>query len=165
MPDLLTHVFLAYSLCRICSWRWGWLTSRYITLGMVGALIPDVGSIGILIPSWIVEQFVGVPFAWGSFATGGGVLVSVILGGVVLTAAERRQGTLLLVIGAGSHLLADSFLRSPTGRTEQLVWPISQYRVPSPGLYLSTDPELMIATGAIAFVVWCLDTYGDNQQI
>ncbi len=37
MPDLLAHAFIAYSLCRVLSWRFDWLTTPYVTLGMVGA--------------------------------------------------------------------------------------------------------------------------------
>ena len=72
---------------------------------------------------------------------------------------DRRTLLLLLGVGAGSHLLADSLLLTPTGRSVQLIWPLSQDKVPSPGLYLSTQPEPMLVTGAIALLVWGVHRY------
>lgn len=156
MPDLLAHVFIAYSICRVASWRVEWLTTPYVTLGMVGAFIPDIVKIKLLLPSESIEAILDVPFDWGSLATGGGTLLSVCVGLVLLRSSERRRGGVLLAVGAGSHLLADSLLLTPTGRSVQLIWPLSQYKIPTPGLYLSTQPEPMILTGAIAFFIWGL---------
>lgn len=154
MPDLLAHVFIAYVVCRLLSFRVSWLTTPYVTVGLVGAFIPDLVKIKLLAPSGVVEQALGVPFDWGSLATGGGTLLSVLIGVVLLSSAERRRGGAMLAVGAGSHLLADSLLRTPTGHTVQLFWPVSQYKLPSPGLYLSTQPEPMLVTGAVAALVW-----------
>lgn len=46
----------------------------------------------------------------------------------------------LLLLGGASHLVADAFLRTPTGGSYPLFWPITDYSPPTPGLYLSTDP-------------------------
>jgi hypothetical protein len=159
MPDLLAHVFIAYSICRVTSWRFEWLTTPYVTLGMVGAFIPDIVKIKLLLPSESIEGILGVPFDWESLATGGGALLSVCIGLVLLASSERRRGGLLLGIGAASHLLVDSLLLTPTGRSVQLFWPFSQYKVPSPGLYLSTQPEPMFVTGGIALLVWGVHRY------
>jgi membrane-bound metal-dependent hydrolase YbcI (DUF457 family) len=153
MPDLLAHAFIAYSLCRVLSWRQAWLTTPYVTLGMIGALIPDLVKINLVVPSETVQRMVGVPFEWGSLATWGGTFLSVCVGIVLLSSLERRRGA-MLGIGAGSHLLADSLLLTPTGHSVQLFWPLSQYKLPSPGLYLSTQPEPMFVTGGIALLVW-----------
>jgi hypothetical protein len=29
MPDLLTHAFVAYTICTLLSWRYAWLTPTY----------------------------------------------------------------------------------------------------------------------------------------
>ena len=159
MPDLLAHVFIAYSACRILSWRLSWLTNQYITLGMVGAFIPDLVKVKLVIPGWQVEQLLGVPFSWESFTTGGGVLLSILIGVVLLAATERRKGGIMLALGALTHLIADSLLLTPTGRTTQLLWPLTQYTTPSPGLYLSTQPEPTIVTGGCAILVWSVHHY------
>ncbi|WP_246988355.1 metal-dependent hydrolase [Halorientalis marina] len=156
MPDLLAHVFIAYALCRSLSFRWEWITRQYITVGMVGAFIPDLTKIKLVVSKRVVEQTIGYPFDWGSLHTGGGVFLSVLIGVVLLSTDERRRGGLLLGIGAGSHLLADSLLLTPTRHTQQLFWPLFQYRVPSPGLYLSTQPEPTLVTGGLAALVWAV---------
>ena len=160
MPDLLAHAFIAYSVCRVLSWRYAWLTNHYVTLGMIGAFIPDLVKIKLLVPGWRVEQLLGIPFGWGSFTTGGGVLLSTLIGVVLLAATERRRGGSLLALGAVTQLAADSLLLTPTGRTTQLLWPLSQYTTPSPGLYLSTQPEPTIVTGVLAVLVWGTHRYG-----
>ena len=159
MPDLLAHAFIAYALCRVLSWRVEWLTTNYVTLGMVGAFIPDIVKINLVLPSPVVERLLGVPFSWGSLATGGGTAISILIGIVLLSSQERRRGGALLAFGAASHLVADSLLLTPTGRSVQLFWPLVQYRVPSPGLYLSTQPEPMILAGVVAALVWGLDRF------
>jgi hypothetical protein len=159
MPDLLAHVFIAYSICRLLSWRYEWLTSQYVTVGMVGAFIPDVVKIKLLLPSYRVQQLLGVPFDWGSLHTGGGTLLSVLVGVVLLSSDERRRAGSVLAVGAVSHLLADSLLLTPTRHTQQLVWPLHQYRVPSPGLYLSTEPGPTIVTGVAAGLIWATHRY------
>lgn len=148
-----------YSICRVASWRWEWLTTPYVTVGMVGAFIPDLVKIKLLVPSETVERALGIPFDWGSLATGGGMLLSVCIGLVLLASFGRRQGGAMLGVGAGSHLLADSLLLTPTGHLVQLFWPLSQYKVPSPGLYLSTQPEPMLVTGGVAVLVWGVHRY------
>lgn len=164
MPDLLAHVFIAYSVCRVLSWRYEWLGRQYLTLGMVGAFIPDLVKIKLLVPDWRVEQLLGIPFSWGSLTTGGGVVLSTLVGVVLLELGQRRRGGLLLAIGAGSHLIADSLLLTPTGRTVQLFWPLSQYTTPSPGLYLSTQPEPTIVTGVVALLLWIGHTYQSDAS-
>lgn len=159
MPDLLAHAFIAYSLGRVLSWRYGWLDNRYVTVVMVGAFIPDLVKIKLVVPSELVRRVLGVPFDWGSLSTGGGTALSVAIGLVLLAPAVRRRGVALLGLGAGSHLVADSLLLSPSGRTAQLFWPLAQYRVPSPGLYLSTEPLPMVLAGMFAACVWAVHRY------
>lgn len=157
MPDLFAHVCIAYSLCRLLSWRLDWLDTQYVTLGMVGAFIPDLVKIQLVLPSWKVTRLLGVPFEWGSLTTGGGVFLSMLIGVVLLAETERWRGGTLLAIGAVSHLVADGLLLTPSGRTVQLFWPVSQYTLPSPGLYLSTQPEPTLVAGSIALAIWLVD--------
>lgn len=70
MIGLLAHALLAYSVCRVLSWRYAWLDQQYVTLGMVRSLIPDLVKIKLLIPSWRVEQLLSIPFDWGASRPG-----------------------------------------------------------------------------------------------
>ncbi|MFB6182986.1 MAG: metal-dependent hydrolase [Haloarculaceae archaeon] len=158
MTDLLAHVLVAYSLCRVLSWRYDWLTSEYVTLGMVGAFIPDILKIQLLVPDETVARLLGVPFNWDSLQTGGGVIVSVLVGVALLATGQRRRGGLLLGLGASSHLVLDEMLLTPSHRSGlQILWPLAQYRLPSPGLYLSTQPGPTLVAGGIAVLVYVLD--------
>ncbi|MFA1610803.1 metal-dependent hydrolase [Halobellus rubicundus] len=168
MPDLLAHTFIAYSVCRVLSWRFEWISSPYLTLGMVGAFIPDLVKVRLLLPGRTVEQLLGIPFAWGSLHTGGGLVVSILIGVVLLSASERRKGGVMLTVGAVSHSVADMMLLTPMGRSnQQLLWPLLQYKIPSPGLYLSTQPEPTLVTGVVAGIVWLIhrSQMGDRPEV
>ena len=154
MPDLLAHTFIAFSLCVMVSWAVDWMTKPYITVGMAGAFIPDLAKIDLLIDSFVVEQILGVPFDWFALHTAGGALVSILIGGLIVVPTERRRVIGLLGLGAASHLIADALLLTPTGRSYPVLWPLTQWSPPTPGLYLSTQPEPMIVTGVIAVGVW-----------
>jgi hypothetical protein len=124
---------------------------------MVGAFIPHLVKIKLLLPAGLVAQLLGMSFSWGSFSTGGGILLSILIGVVLLSTSERRRGGLLLAVGALSHSGADMLSLTPAGRSnQQFLWPLVQYKTPSPGLYLSTQPEPTIVTGLVSGGVWLL---------
>jgi hypothetical protein len=156
MPDLLAHALLAYSLATLCSWRFDWLTAPYVTVAMAGAFIPDITKIEIAVTSAQVETLLGLPFDWGALHTLGGSVVSLTVGVVLVSTAARRRVAVLLGVGAGSHLLADALLLTPSGRSYPLLWPLSDVHPPTPGLYLSTQFEPMFVAAALAAVVFVL---------
>ncbi|WP_416840387.1 metal-dependent hydrolase [Haloferax sp. DFSO52] len=154
MPDLLSHVLLAYSLAMIASWRYEWITQPYVTVAMAGAFIPDIAKGELLLPNARVEQLLGVPFSWFGLHTTGAVICSVLIGVLLVKATERVRVFVLLSLGATSHLIADAFLLKPTGQSYPLLWPLTRIYPPTPGLYLSTDVEPAIVLGAVALVVY-----------
>jgi hypothetical protein len=141
MPDLLTHALAAYSLGIVCSWRVEWLDTPYVTAMMVGAFVPDLVKVKLLVPSAEIGATLGIPFSWLPLHTLTGVLLSVLLlAGLVADPRTRRQVLLTSGGGALSHLMLDALLRTPTGRGGPVFWPITEYQPPTPGLYLSTEP-------------------------
>jgi len=154
MPDLLAHALLAYSLCTLLALRYEWLTARYVTVGMAGAFIPDLTKIALVVPSEQVRGLLGIPFDWGGLHTGGAAAVAVLVGTMVVRPGQRRRVTVLLGVGAASHLFADALLLTPSGRSYAVLWPLTQYRPPTPGLYLSTSPVPTALTAVFAAVVW-----------
>lgn len=154
MPDLLAHALIAYSLATLCSWRFDWLSPAYVTIAMAGAFIPDLAKGELIVPNELVEATLGIPFAWFGLHTLGGTLVSIAIGVVVVTKEERSRVAALLGLGAGSHLLADALLLNPSGRSYPLLWPLTRYVPPSPGLYLSTDIEPLIVSAVVAGLVF-----------
>jgi len=164
MPDLLSHALIAYVICTALSWRYDWLTPSYVTVGMAGAFVPDMTKIQLVIPGELVESVLGIPFSWHPLHTGGGALVSVLVGVLVVVPERRRRVLGLLGIGAASHLLADALLRTPTGYSYAIAWPLTRYRPPTPGLYLSTEPWPTVVTGLIAVALWIVSTRRSDDE-
>ena len=160
MPDLLAHALIAYGVCTVLSWRYGWIGPAYVTAGMAGAFVPDLAKGEILVHSFTVADVLGVPFDWFALHTAGGVLVSILIGVALVADGERRRVALLLGLGALTHLVADALLRSASGRSYPLLWPLTEYAPPTPGLYLSTEPGPTIAAAAFALVAWGVDRWG-----
>lgn len=156
MPDLLTHALVAYILATSLSYRYEWLTPAFVTVCMMGAFIPDLTKIRLLVPSWRIEAVLGVPFDWGALHTVGGTLVSVLIGVVVVPAAYRKRVFGLLAVGAGSHLALDSVLVFPAGRMKAVLWPLTTYRPAFEGLFLSTDRWPLVVAAILAALVWYL---------
>ena len=156
MPDLLTHALVAYTIAILLSWRYRWIGRPYVTVCMAGAFVPDLAKIGLVVPAWRVSRALAVPFSWSGIHTAGGALVVVGIGAVVFV-NRRREAALMLGIGALSHLIADAFLLTVTGRSYPILWPLSGYSPPTPGLYLSTEPWPTMAAVLIAIIVLTTD--------
>ena len=130
---------------------------------MAGAFIPDMTKIKLLIPSDQVVALLGLPFSWSALHTAGGALIAILIGVTLVSTAERKRVFVLLSLGAVSHLVADALLLNPSGRSYAVLWPLTRYHPPTPGLYLSTQPEPMIVAFVGAVVVWLLTQY-INQE-
>lgn len=154
MTDLLTHVLLAYAIARLLSWHYDWLSSGYVTAVMVGALIPELVKIKLVLTNGDVQSLVGLPFVWDVFQTAGGALVAVLIGVTVVAPRERARAFALLSVGAASHLAIDALHRSPSGQSYPVLWPLSRYHPPTPGLYLSTQAEPTVVAAIGAITVW-----------
>jgi hypothetical protein len=154
MPDLLTHALGAYTLATLISRRYAWLTPQYVTVAMAGAFIPNLTKIDLVLPSERVEALLGVPFDWLGLHTLGGAVVSVAIGVVLMGSEHRRRVAALLGLCAGSHLLADALLKKAPGHSYHVFWPLSAVEPPTPGLYLSTDPQPTIVMAVVAGVVY-----------
>lgn len=163
MPDLLAHVLLAYALFGALSWRIEWINAQYVTVGMAGAVIPDLSKADLFIDDSLIEQVLEIPFDWFALHTAGGVLISVLIGTVLVEHDERKRVFGLLSVGAATHLLADSFLRTASGRSFSVLWPLSRYQPPTPGLYLSTEPGPTVIALALALLVYLISRHRTDE--
>lgn len=164
MADLLAHVLFAYAVVTVASWRYEWLTPPYVTVAMMGAMIPDLTKIALLVPSYRVEALLGVPFDWFALHTAGGSFVAVLVGTVLVPADHRKRVLLLLTFGAASHHLLDVVLINPSGYSYAVLWPLTGYHPPTPGLYLSTDRWPALVSGALALLVRTVDARRDRAD-
>jgi hypothetical protein len=154
VPDLLAHALLAYAAARVASLRWPWLSRPYVTAAMAGAFVPDVMKVRLLVRSWRVEALLGVPFDWAGLQTGGAAVLFVLVGAMIVAPRVRRRATLALGLGAATHLLADAMLWFPSGRGHPLLWPLSRWNPPTPGLWLSTQPYWTVLSAGLAVVAY-----------
>lgn len=156
MPDLLTHVLVGYVLATLLSLRSDWVTPPLVTITMLGAMVPDLAKIHLVVPGSQVEALVGLPFDWFAIHKLGGALVAITIGALLTSSDHRRRVFLLLAFGAGSHLFLDALLLTPSGYSYAIFWPLSTYNPPTPNLYLSSDRWPALVSGVAAIIVWYL---------
>ena len=156
MADLLTHLLAPYILLTVASWRVDWLDQRWVVVGMGGAAIPDLVKIGIVLDERVVEAFLGVPFSYMPVSTLGGVL---LLAGVITVAFERRRWRRvfgLVTFGGLTSLLLDGMRVYADGRASAWLYPFTNWRPPTPSLYVSSDPTVLVvallAAGTVAVI-------------
>jgi len=158
MADLLTHVLTAYALAALPSLLDDRLTPATTTAAMVGAVLPDLNRIDLLVASESVETSLGIPFGWDAFSTVGGVAVVATLVTLLVPPRLRRRTAAMLGLGAGSHFCLDYLLLFPSGYTHPYLWPVTAAGLPGPNLYLSSArwpaAVAVVVAGAVRVAVW-----------
>ena len=154
MPDVLTHVLVGYCLGTLLRRFDDRLRPAHVTLVMLGALSPDLVKIRILLPGAAVDALLAVPFSWDPLHTLGGSVIVVGLGALLVGPDQRRLALALLAVGALSHHALDLLLRTASGYTYPVLWPLTQYQPPAGGLYLSSDRWPAVVAGGVAAVLW-----------
>jgi len=157
MADLLTHLLVAYALCTVATWRVDWLDRRWVVVGVGGAAIPDLVKVRLVVPPSAVERALGVPFDVAPLSTLGGVL---LVAGLVTLAFERDRWPRaygLLTFGGVSALVLDGLRAFADGRASAWLYPLTGWRPPTPGLYVSSDPRVLLAAALLAAAVAAVD--------
>lgn len=158
MPDLLSHALIGYIAGKTLSWRVNWVGKRHVTLLLVGTILPDLSKAAILVPNYRIESLLSIPFSWRVFHTTGGVLLIILLFVIWVDKNEQFRALGLIAGGAATHQFADSLIFTPTGYVgKSYLWPLSNYRYPTPGLYESTDWWLVVLIATFAFGVYVID--------
>lgn len=158
MAELLSTICVAYVLLTVASWKLSWLTDRWIVLGMAGTAIPDLVKIELLVDDRVIEQALGIPFTYAPLGTiGGVVLVSAI---VTLAFARRhwRRVFPLVLSGGTIGLLVDGLRVYADGRAGFYLYPI-WWRPPTPSLFVSADPRVLVVTATAAVVIFAVDRF------
>jgi hypothetical protein len=153
VADWLTHVLIAYTVVELAGYHWEWIDDGYVTVGMAGALIPDVSKAYLVLGERGIESSLGVPFEWYGLHTVGGLVVLALAATLWFAGGVRRRVFGLLLLGGGTHLVLDSFIKEPTGHSYAALWPLTYHRVPSLGLYISTDVWPVLVAGLLAVAV------------
>jgi hypothetical protein len=154
MTDVLTHVFVGFIIGTALSFRFKWLRRPFVTVVMVGALLPDVAKISMVIPPETVESTFGVTFDWFGFHTPFGTTIVAGIGALLVSDIHRKRVFVLLLLGASSHYVLDSILMSPSRFAYTLLWPFRVQLIPLPMWILSSDRLPAMFTGGVALVLW-----------
>lgn len=162
MADWLTHVLVAYAVFRVASWFVDWLDERWIAVGLVGSILPDLSRLKLLIDSDAIAHLVGVSFDWSGLHTLGGIVLLSGIGAVFFReTTEQRKAFTLLVAGSLSHIVVDLPQRYADGNMilNSYTFPVPTARPPTPGWYVS--PDRWVATVALltALTVFLLDRH------
>lgn len=164
MPDLLAHVLFAYAGVTVARWRIDWMTPPLVTLAMVGSTLPDLSKVHLVLDDDALEALVGGTIEWLALHTGGGIALSVTIASVLVAARYRRRATVAVAAGAISHVVLDLFLDTASGVAPYAIfWPVTTYRPPTPGLYLSTQPWPTLFAGVLAALTWGFDRYRSGE--
>lgn len=157
MADLLTHLLVPYVLLTVASWRVDWIDQRWVVVGMGGAAIPDLVKTEIVLHEGIVETLLGVPFSYDPLSTLGGVL---LVAGMITLAFEKhhwRRVFGLVTFGGITSLLLDGLRVYADGRASAYLYPVTTWRPPTPSLYVSSDPRILVVALGVAGVVTLVD--------
>lgn len=170
MADLFAHVLTGFILATAFSWRYEWLTPPLVTVAMVGATLPDLSRIDLVLPAETVSVLLGVPFSWSPLHRVGGTAAIIVIGVLLVPQRLRREVLAMLVLGAGSHYVLDLFLYTPSGFAGALFWPVSDVRLAVSGFYVSSDRWPAVLTTVVALTVWLADrqhelTGADDETI
>lgn len=162
MAEWLTHILLAYALCTTLGWVADWLDERWVAIGVVGSILPDLDRFSLIVGSDLITNLTGVPFYWSGLHTVGGVVLLSAIGGLLFrTRTQQRRAFGLLLTGAVSHLLVDLPQRYADGRmlTNKYLFPLPPWRPPTPGWYVSADRWVVWVALAVALGVYLIDSY------
>ena len=159
MADLLSHLLVAYTVLTVASWRVDWLTKRWVVVGVGGAAIPDLVKVDLLLEEELVESALGVPFTYTPLSTLGGVL---LVAGLITLAFDRgrwRRVYGLVFLGGVSSLVGDGLRAYADGRASAWLYPVTNWRPPTPSLYVSSDPAVLVVVLVVAGAVFALDRW------
>ena len=160
MAEWLTHVSVAYALFTVGSWLIAWLDDRWIAVGVVGSILPDLNRIELVVPADFIEAHLGVPFDWSGIHTLGGLVLLCAVGAFLF---ERRREQWrafgLLFAGGLSHILIDIPQRYVDGETltNLYFFPLNAWRTATPGWYVSADRWVVVVAFVVAVVVFLVD--------
>jgi hypothetical protein len=109
MPDWVTHIAVAWTLCRILSFKFKEFNSANTIIVITGALIPDISKIVLGLRLFGIDAsdyFATIHIPTGSF---------IVAGIFSLLFPEKKKAFLFLGLGILSHYILDSLLEHVSG--------------------------------------------------
>jgi membrane-bound metal-dependent hydrolase YbcI (DUF457 family) len=160
MAELLSHILFAFAVFTALGWAVSWLDRRWVVVGMVGSVLPDLNRVDLLLDDYLIEQLLGLPFSWDAIHTLGGVLVLSGAGAVLFATREQRIRAFgLLTAGGVSHLLVDAVKAWADGANGAFLYPFSWWRNPTLGWYVSAERWVLVMALVLTVGVLVVDRY------
>lgn len=165
MSEWLAHVFIAYAGFTVLSWNLDWLTDRWIAVGVIGAILPDLSRLSLVVSPDIVEYLTGVAFTWAGIHTLIGVILLSAIGALCFgDSADRYRAFVSLLGGAVLHLIVDLPQRYADGQMilDSYLSPIPAPRPPTPGWYVTPDRWVVGVAFVAALLVFGIERYRER---
>jgi len=164
VADLLTHVLVPYVVLTVASWRVD-VPRRWVVVAMCGAAMPDLVKAKVVFFDLLgVRSVFGVDLAFAGFARLGGVLL--LAGAVAVFFGSRwRRAYAYLVAGGLSSLLVDGMRVYADGRADFYLYPFTWWRPPTPSLYITSDPRVLLTALAVSATVFLVDRYRRHSRL
>jgi len=153
MSDLLTHVLVGFTFRTILPVWLEWIGPSFVAIVIVGAVLPDLTKVDMVVPSSAVEAALGIPFDWFALHTPFGTMLVSSIGALLVDKPYRLRVFALLLAGAASHFVLDALMISPSRFYHVLLWPVSTRHVALPALYLSSDSWTAVVAAVVALTV------------
>ena len=165
MSEWLTHVFIAYAGFTILSWQLDRVTDRWIAVGVIGSILPDLSRLSLVVSPDIVEYLAGMDFTWAGIHTVIGVILLSAIGALCFADSEDQYRAFVSLLGgAVSHLIVDLPQRYADGQMvlDSYLSPIPVPRPPTPGWYVTPDRWVVGVAFVVALLVFGINRYRDG---
>jgi LexA-binding, inner membrane-associated putative hydrolase len=147
MPDAMTHILIAYSLCTILGFKYKQFNTENTVIAMVGALLPDLVKLAIPI-----QAFSGydISVLISTFHMPAGTLILAAMFSLLFK--EKKTVFLFLVFGFLTHFGLDLLMTYYAGGI-YLLYPLSwsQYQL---GLITTVDYNINFISLILAILVF-----------
>ena len=157
MPDWITHIVVAWTLCRILRFKFKEFNSANTMIVITGALIPDIVKIVIVLKSVgidIYEYLAPLHLPSGSF----------LLAGIIsLLFPEKKKAFLFLGLGVITHYSLDIILEHVSGGI-YLFYPFSWWQWQLE-ITNSSDYWVTLLALSIAGLVYLIGKEVDKRNI
>ncbi len=160
MPDWVTHIAVAWTLCRVLNFKFKEFNAANTLIVITGALIPDISKVVLglrLLGIDASDYFATIHLPTGSLLVAG--IVSLLF-------PEKKKAFLFLGLGILTHYILDSILEHVSGGI-YLLFPFNwwqwQLEITNSSDYWITLLAVSIA-GLVYLIGREVDKNGDNKN-
>lgn len=156
MPDWITHIVVAWTLCTLLSFKFKQFNNENIVIVLIGALIPDIFKINM--PLNILGIHTSTFIAPIHMPIGSLIIAAIIS----LFFNEKKMTFIFLVLGISTHFALDLLLINVNGGM-MLLFPFS-WATWQLGIIPIDDYNTMILAIILAIIVYIVSVYKKRKK-